>query len=84
MKPQDWKKKSQPANSAISCNANWNCCPGEIESLENQIAELETTLSHADFYLQEADKVAITVQQMEKLQQDLEQKMQRWMELEGE
>jgi ATP-binding cassette subfamily F protein uup len=58
--------------------------PGEIETLESQIAELETTLSHPDFYQQDADKVAKTVQQMEKLQQGLEEKMQRWMELEAD
>jgi len=58
--------------------------PVEIDKLESQIAELEAQISQPDFYQQAADPIAETLGLMEKLQQDLEQKMQRWMELESD
>ena len=58
--------------------------PGEIEALEQQIGKLEVVISDPALYQQEAEKVSLQLQEMENLQQQLEQKMERWVELESE
>ncbi len=58
--------------------------PGEIETLEQQIAELETRISEPDFYQQPPDEVTQHLDALALKQQQLEQKMERWMELEVE
>lgn len=58
--------------------------PAEIEQLESAIAAQEDKIAAADFYQQDASKVAAELQKLEDLQHQLEQKMERWMELEAE
>lgn len=58
--------------------------PGEIDHLEQQLADLESQISQPDFYQQEAVEVSQTLDQLSSVQDELEAKMQRWMELEND
>lgn len=56
--------------------------PAEIEALETQISAQESRISEVDFYQQPPDQVSAQLQQLETLQSQLEEKLQRWMMLE--
>ncbi|WP_114418376.1 ATP-binding cassette domain-containing protein [Marinospirillum perlucidum] len=77
--------KAKPAKKlSYKLQRELDLLPGEIEALEEQLAELESKISDPDFYQQEADLVTATLQQMEDVQGQLDQKMERWMELEAD
>ena len=57
--------------------------PGQIETLESTIASLELEVSGADFYQGDHAKVNETLEQLGLAQQNLEQALERWMELEA-
>lgn len=56
--------------------------PEEMETLEAQIAELESTMAAPDFYQQEHSAIAKTTDQLASLQAELEAKFERWALLE--
>ncbi|BFM06976.1 ribosomal protection-like ABC-F family protein [Halioxenophilus aromaticivorans] len=57
--------------------------PGQIEALEASITELEAEMAAPEFYQEEHDKVSATLAQLSQAQQQLEEAMERWMELEA-
>ena len=56
--------------------------PGKIESLENRLAELQEKVSSPDFYAGDQGEVAATLEAMTATESELEQTIERWMELE--
>jgi ATP-binding cassette subfamily F protein uup len=58
--------------------------PKKIEQLELSIAECEKQMASADFYQQSHEDVNKVIDQLAKLQHDLEFAFERWGELEGE
>ena len=56
--------------------------PGLIETLETKNSELEAQMSAADFYQREHTQVQAVLDQVAKIQQELEQALERWAELE--
>jgi ATP-binding cassette subfamily F protein uup len=56
--------------------------PGEIEALEASIADLQQVMSQADFYSQEHGIVQSRLQELADAQALLEQRIERWAELE--
>ncbi|MGI9270997.1 MAG: ATP-binding cassette domain-containing protein [Woeseiaceae bacterium] len=57
--------------------------PAEIETLEAWIADLQATISAQDFYSQAQDIVQSTLQQLTDTQELLENRVERWGELEN-
>ena len=55
--------------------------PGEIETLEKSIAELEGRLADPAFYTRDHEKVKTAAADLERLQSDLDRRMDRWAEL---
>ena len=53
----------------------------EIDTLENSISELETRLSDPAFYNGDHEKVQTTATELDRLQSELDQRMERWTEL---
>jgi len=56
--------------------------PGLIESLEAKQTQLETDMTAADFYQQDHTAVQSVLDEVSRIQQELEQAMERWAELE--
>ncbi len=57
--------------------------PQEIETLENKVAELEQTVAAPEFYQGDRDQVDATLAQLTDTQKQLEDTLERWMELEA-
>ncbi len=55
--------------------------PGEIEALENSISEIEARLSDPAFYNGDHEKVQAAATELDGLQSNLDQRMERWTEL---
>jgi ATP-binding cassette subfamily F protein uup len=53
-----------------------------IESLEAKQTQLETDMTAADFYQQDHTAVQSVLDEVSRIQQELEQAMERWAELE--
>lgn len=56
--------------------------PEKIETLENELSSLTTTISDAQFYQQDKDTITATTQRLAEVEKELEQAYQRWEELE--
>ncbi|RMF19853.1 MAG: ATP-binding cassette domain-containing protein [Gammaproteobacteria bacterium] len=56
--------------------------PNEIEALEARVATLEAMTQAPDFYTRDHAEVTRALNELAELQAELEQKMERWMELE--
>jgi len=57
--------------------------PQEVEKLEEAVAELEAKTGAGDFYTQDHETVAKVLAELESTQTELEEKMERWLELEA-
>lgn len=57
--------------------------PAQIERLEQQVSKLEALVAEPDFYSQHHDDTSATLAELEQYQQQLEQTLERWMELES-
>jgi ATP-binding cassette subfamily F protein uup len=57
--------------------------PGLIESLEQRQAELEAVTGGADFYQREHTEVEEVLGELTRVQEQLDQAIERWAELEG-
>ena len=55
--------------------------PGEIESLEQAIAELEAQMASPDFYARDHEAVQEAATELDRLQTTLDEKIERWTEL---
>ena len=56
--------------------------PGTIEQLEADLARLQAQVADSHFYSQDHDKVSVTLAQLSTKETELEEAMERWMELE--
>ena len=56
--------------------------PGEIESIESDIAALQAAIAAPDFYTQDAALVQRKLQELGETEQRLDERMERWSELE--
>ncbi|OEY67388.1 ATP-binding cassette domain-containing protein [Marinobacter sp. X15-166B] len=56
--------------------------PARIEELEGEVAAVQETVSGPDFYSQPADEVARVLARLSACEQELEEAIARWMELE--
>jgi ATP-binding cassette subfamily F protein uup len=57
--------------------------PGQIDAVETQIAALQAQIGDPAFYQQSAEKTAEVLARLQGLQQELDQLVERWAELEG-
>ena len=57
--------------------------PGRIEALENEIDAMQKEISGPDFYAQEYQKVQALLDRLGDRQRELEQVLERWVELES-
>ena len=57
--------------------------PGEIEALEEELAGLETKTAEPDFYQQDQDTVQSVLNRLTELNTLIEEKMERWEELDS-
>ncbi len=57
--------------------------PGEIEKLEQSLADLQAQTGAADFYSQDNDWVTQTLADVDQAQANLDAKEERWLELEA-
>nr|WP_283101578.1 ATP-binding cassette domain-containing protein [Halomonas populi] len=80
---------SEPAKTKRSVKLSYklqrelDSLPGIIELLEAEVAALEAKVGDPDFYQQEGDRVAETLELMSTKQSELDAAMERWMELEA-
>ncbi len=56
--------------------------PGEIEALEQELADLEALTGSNEFYQQDQDKIQAALDKLPELNKQLEAKMDRWAALE--
>jgi len=57
--------------------------PAEIEALETSLAELQTRVSAADFYKEDAETVQSGLRELEAAEAFLESRVERWAQLEA-
>ncbi|MYM62119.1 ATP-binding cassette domain-containing protein [Pseudomaricurvus sp. HS19] len=77
------KTAGSPKKLSYKLQRELEALPGEIEALELAIADLESDISNPDFYQQEQQEVQDTLAKMSALQAQLEEKFERWDELEN-
>jgi ATP-binding cassette subfamily F protein uup len=77
------KKQKPPTKLSYKHQRELDQLPGEIESLESSIAELQVTVAASEFYAQENEVVQKTLRDLANSQASLEQKIERWAELES-
>ncbi len=73
---------AKPAKLSYKLKLELEQLPARIEALEQEVAELQDTISAPEFYSGPADEVAATLQKLTDAEQSLEQTIERWMELE--
>lgn len=83
-KPQT-QPKTAPKKSKLTYGERLELerLPEEMETLETQIAALEATMAAPDFYQQEHTVITEATQKLARKQADLEEKFERWAELEA-
>ncbi|MBD3641160.1 MAG: ATP-binding cassette domain-containing protein [Marinobacter sp.] len=74
--------RAKPAKLSYKLKLELEQLPARIEALEQEVAELQDTISAPEFYSGPADEVAATLQKLTEAEQSLEQTIERWMELE--
>ncbi|HSC82609.1 MAG TPA: hypothetical protein VLC30_03235, partial [Pseudomonas sp.] len=57
--------------------------PGQIDAVEQQLAELQAQIADSAFYQQPADTTAAVLARLQSLQEELDQLVERWAELEA-
>ncbi len=83
--PEKPKEQSTPRKRKLSYKdqRELDALPEKIEALETRQAELEEQMGAADFYQQEHTVVQEVLEEVGKIEQELEQALERWTELEG-
>lgn len=76
------EKKQGKAKLSYKLKLELEQLPGKIEGLENRLAELQQKVSAPDFYAGDQDEVTATLEAMAAAEDELEQTIGRWMELE--
>ncbi|WP_417778340.1 ATP-binding cassette domain-containing protein [Stutzerimonas xanthomarina] len=57
--------------------------PGKIDAIEKSIAALQEEMAQPTFYQQTAERTGETIAKLEMMQQQLDELLERWAELEG-
>lgn len=75
---------AEPARKKLSykLQRELDALPGQIDLVETELAALQEQISDPVFYQQPQSVTAATLAQLETLQQELDQLLQRWTELE--
>jgi ATP-binding cassette subfamily F protein uup len=77
------RKQQKPTKLSYKDQRELDHLPEEIELIEASIATLQETVSSADFYAQERDLVQAKLKELADAEALLEQRTERWSELEG-
>jgi ATP-binding cassette subfamily F protein uup len=77
------EKKTVDSKRSFKDQFELDNLPKEIEKLETQLNELNNLMTQTDFYQQESFQVKQIKQKHNKFSQLLEEKYQRWDELEN-
>ena len=77
--------EAEPAKKKLSYKVQreLEALPGKIEAVEKNIAALQAEIAQPTFYQQTAALTGETIARLESLQQELDQLLERWAELEG-
>ena len=80
----DSRRKSQSAQTKLSYGQQRELdeLPGLIEGLEADADALQDRITASDFYAQDHEKTQPVLDELEELNRELEQKIERWSELE--
>jgi ATP-binding cassette subfamily F protein uup len=76
------RKQQKPNKLSYKDQRELDQLPGEIETIEASIAELQQLVSAPDFYAQEQDVVQEKLTELAETEALLEQRVERWSELE--
>jgi ATP-binding cassette subfamily F protein uup len=76
------RKQRQPNKLSYKDKRELDQLPGEIESIEASIADLQQLVSAPDFYAQEHEVVQEKLRELADTEALLEQRVERWSELE--
>ncbi len=77
------RKQQKPTKLSYKDQRELDQLPAEIESIEATIVELQATVAEPDFYSQEQDAVQATLKELSDSEALLEQRIERWSELES-
>ncbi|KEF32561.1 ATPase components of ABC transporters with duplicated ATPase domains [Marinobacter nitratireducens] len=81
-KAVDESTKRKPAKLSYKLKLELEKLPAQIEALEQEIAHLHDVISAADFYSGPPNEVSSTLESLAEKESQLEQVIERWMELE--
>jgi ATP-binding cassette subfamily F protein uup len=76
------RKQQQPTKLSYKDQRELDQLPGEIETIEASIAELQQLVSAPDFYAQHQDAIQEKLRDLAETEALLEQRIERWSELE--
>jgi ATP-binding cassette subfamily F protein uup len=76
------RKQQKPTKLSYKDQRELDQLPGEIESIETSIAELQRVVSSPEFYAQEPDVVQGKLKELADTEALLERRVDRWSELE--
>jgi len=76
------KKPEKPAKLSYKLKLELEQLPGRIERLEGDVETIREQVNAPDFYQQDHEKVTATLERLSEMEQELDQLMNRWMELE--
>ena len=77
------RKQKAPTKLSYKDQRELQQLPGEIDALEKSVAALQEAASESEFYAQDSDVVQQTLKDLADQQASLEQKIDRWSELES-
>jgi ATP-binding cassette subfamily F protein uup len=76
------RRRRKPTKLSYKDQRELDQLPAEIESIEATIAGLQEIIAGRDFYAQEHERVRATLQELADAEALLEQRMERWSDLE--
>ena len=78
-------KEAAPAAKKLSykLQRELEAIPGQIDALEAQLAELQVQIADPAFYQQAPTITGPVLQRLQSLQEELDQLLERWAELEA-
>ena len=76
------RKQNRPTKLSYKDQRELDQLPAEIESLEASIAALQELVAEPDFYSQDHEKVQAKLKELADMEALLEQRIERWSELE--
>ncbi|MEJ2298493.1 MAG: ATP-binding cassette domain-containing protein [Woeseiaceae bacterium] len=76
------RRNRKPSKLSYMDQRELDSLPGEIEQLEHEVAALQQAIAAPDFYTQDADYVRDELNRLSETEQRLEERIERWGELE--